>query len=1048
MKCNTKIIRTLITACCFLSVSNLNAQLVTSANKDALARISYNIPINRDVVRKFQYLPEGNAFVCINGNNRFTRSLYGTNTESRLETSDRPVFASYYKSADSSRNIRFVINNGNKSLWLDSAEYCKAGYLAGKRYYELRDKLFSKGKLHITALALAENEGAVWKIETENFPKNFNLVSVISKIKADKLKHLGEMGTNPPDVLEAGNKLGDVKVNFTDKKAYLLLEGAELQQIDNKRGEIIYLKAESCAKKISEQITIRTPDKYINTVAGALSSAADGVWDGKNAWLHGAIGWRMPLTGWRAAYTGDFLGYTDRARKHFDAYAASQVTSVEPTVSHPSQDTTLHLARAEKKWGTQMYSNGYICRSPFNSNQMHHYDMNLVYVDELLWHLNWTGDLNYARKMFPLLNRHLEWEKRNFDPDDDGLYDAYCCIWASDALQYNSGGVTHSSAYNYRANKITARIAELINEDPTPYRDEARKILKAMNDKLWLKETGCWAEYVDFMGYKKTHPSAALWTVYHSIDSEVGDIFQQYQTTRYVDREIPHIPVKADGLNGTYEVLSTTNWLPYAWSINNVAFAEIAHTSLAYWQAGRANEAFRLFKSAILDGMYLGRSPGNVGQISFYDAARGETYRDFGDPVGIYSRALVQGLFGISPDLLNGRVIIRPSLPRDWNFAEFTAPYLEFNFRRKNKTDYYLLKNKFAVKSELILRLPVTHEKIKSVKINGKTASWTILENIEFPLVEITCGNAEQPEIKIEWEGNQLKPSVAKTTGKRDGFVKLLQREMSWWQPTEAETRKQDHSFAKNTLLPDFLKEKSEFIQINIDSVLNASVTDIFKNKYLSPRSPYTTLQTPWQGVGEWCKPLLTYEIDDTGLRRSTRNQTFTTPMRLPFRIPDGKNNIAFTTLWDNYPDSLSVTLSGRAQHAVLLMAGTTNPMQSGFVNGTVTVSYKDGTSETLQLINPDTWCTIEQDYYTDGQAFRINTPRPYRVAFKSGIVSSDIGNALNIDSMEVYGRVIDGGAGVILNIPLDKNKELQSLKLKSLANEVIIGLMAVTLVK
>lgn len=37
--------------------------------------------------------------------------------------------------------------------------------------------------------------------------------------------------------------------------------------------------------------------------------------------------------------------------------------------------------------------------------------MNLVYIDELLWHLNWTGDLNYARKIFPVIKRHLQWEK-------------------------------------------------------------------------------------------------------------------------------------------------------------------------------------------------------------------------------------------------------------------------------------------------------------------------------------------------------------------------------------------------------------------------------------------------------------------------------------------------------------------------------------------------------------------------------------------------------------------------------------------------------------
>ena len=78
------------------------------------------------------------------------------------------------------------------------------------------------------------------------------------------------------------------------------------------------------------------------------------------------------------------------------------------------------------------------------------------------------GDLDYVRQMWPVITRHLAWEKLNYDPDNDGLYDAYACIWASDALYYNSGAVTHSSVYNYRANKTAAQLAEKIGEDPTP----------------------------------------------------------------------------------------------------------------------------------------------------------------------------------------------------------------------------------------------------------------------------------------------------------------------------------------------------------------------------------------------------------------------------------------------------------------------------------------------------------------------------------------------------------------------------------------------------
>ena len=85
----------------------------------------------------------------------------------------------------------------------------------------------------------------------------------------------------------------------------------------------------------------------------------------------------------------------------------------------------------------------------------------------MLRHYAWTGDMEFLKETWPALKRQLEWEKRNFDADGDGLYDAYAAIWASDALQYSGGGVAHTSAYNYFANKKAAEIAKLLGEDPT-----------------------------------------------------------------------------------------------------------------------------------------------------------------------------------------------------------------------------------------------------------------------------------------------------------------------------------------------------------------------------------------------------------------------------------------------------------------------------------------------------------------------------------------------------------------------------------------------------
>ncbi|PXV66257.1 uncharacterized protein DUF4450 [Dysgonomonas alginatilytica] len=1174
--------------------------------------------------RKLRYTPEGEDFVIVNGDKKFNRALYGTNTAFRIETGDLPEFGFFMPNMGG--NMQLGLIKDGKSLWLNDAEYIKSIYRAGSRIYEIKDVFIESGKITISVLAMANAEGLIMRVESENLPSNVDLITIFGGANNKRFFRNGDLGVDDPNAFDLqpyaclnnvfsingnafileygqGTKGGAQKtvgvypensevklaspfamttplnvwksVVFENKPIVLsktALNSSNTYYLaiqNNKEKKLLYSELKKCfddaetkRKSIAETVKINTPDPYFNTLGGVLSIAADGIWD-PDCWQHGAVGWRMPLNGWRAAYVGDAIGWHDRARKHFDGYAASQITNIEPTISHPAQDQKLNLARADKTWGTQMYSNGYITRNQYNTSQMHHYDMNLCYIDELLWHFNWTGEMDYVRKMWPVLKSHLAWEKRNFDPNDDGLYDAYASIWASDALQYNSGSVTHSSAYNYRANKMAAQIAAQLGEDPNPYADEADKILKAINSQLWLEGKGWWAEYKDFMGNKMIHPNAAIWTVYHAIDSDIHTPFQAYQATRYIDTEIPHIPVLARGLDDEgYQTISTTNWLPYSWSINNVAFAEVAHTSLAYWQSGRNDEAFKLFKSSILDGMYLGGSPGNIGQVSFYDAARGECYRDFGDPIGVYSRTLIQGLFGILPDAMNDRLEIRPGFPSAWEYASVSTPDIDFDFKRKGNLDTYIISSKFEKSLNLDLRLKAQKENILSVKINGKPQKWSLEEAVGKPLIKIESEPSKNYIIEIEWGGSKLdeptyiangvkgenwtlasKSKVQKIydpqnvltaaksransingqlngeLGHRTLFVQLKQGQMMWWQPVSIEIKEtvsidydaeavslqftvknnlnkdlnvqllvnsskkqpltikqgetsnlisiseEDVKFGTNSLqlvengkiiyetnlINWNLKNQSpNYETINIDNVLNASVTQIFKNEYLTPRSPYTTLQVPKQGIGEWCHPTMTANIDDSGLRKATNGNLFMTPFGVPFRTQSElkTNNIAFTSLWDNYPNQLSAPLTGKASHAYLMMAGSTNHMQCHVVNGTVTVNYQDGTKEILELVNPETWAPIEQDFFIDRQAFRSKQPRPYRVAFKRALVSRDLETDLKISPTEVYGRTIDGGAGMILDLPLDTEKELKNIEVKAVANEVIIGLMAVTLLR
>ncbi len=958
---------------------------------DFIESKSYNEE-KRGAERTLRYVPEGDDFVCVNGENRFSRALYGGYTEYRVETSDKPIFAVYKKGHH--RNIRFRAIYDGSEKQLDETDFCETRYSDGSRRYVVKDKSWGGARLLVNVVALTDSEGAIWQFKAEGFDRPLQLKAMVCNIANTKLRRMGDIGADKPGSFEpAPNNEGlKTKIWNANGETYFAMNMGEIDDMPAEKAATLFDTTDKRNKELASRIEFNTPDPYINTLDGALMMAADGDWDGQT-WLHGCIGWRMPLAGWRAGYLGDVLGWNDRAISHFDAYAKSQVRNVEPTRPHPTPDKALNWARAEKSWGTQMYSNGYICRYPEKSNNMHHYDMNLNYIDELLWHFCYDADPAYMRKMWPVLKAHLEWEKRNYDPNDDALYDAYCCIWASDALYYNSGAATHSTAYNYRGNKLAARIAEIIGEDPAPYKREAERILKAMDERLWLKDKGHWAEFEDFMGLKRKHESPAVWSIYTPIDCGAGTAQQFYEATKFVDNNIPHIPVDASGKHYGHTI-STSNWLPYSWSINNVAAAEVMHTALAYFKAGRPDAGYALMKANIMDQMYIGECPGNFGQVSFYDAARGECYRDFGDCIGISARTLLQGLFGIVPDALNDQCIVRPGFPTEWDSASVKTPYLSYKYKWENNKATYEVTQNFTRPLQIVIRVNLRNGKYIDL-VGSKDKHQTFSIDIEKRRSDATNGANIQALVDAG--------------------------EYGLGEPTT----------------------EGKFRKVNISKHFNSEVDDIYKNRYLSPRSPYTTLQIPVQGIGEWCHPKLTAEINDSVFRTLIKKDEFTVA-GVPFRTPKEGKNIVYTSLWDNYPTAVEIPLTGKAANAYLLMAGSTNHMQCRIDNGLIIATYQDNTTDTLRLRNPDNWCPIEQDYYVDGKAFYTTNPRPYRVCLGNGMVSRDLGKELGIT--EVYGRELPGGAAQMLKMPLNPEKKLKSITLRTLSNDVVIGLMGITI--
>jgi len=794
---------------------------------------------------------------------------------------------------------------------------------------------------------------------------------------------------------------------------------------------------------LRSKVRIETPDAYLDAAMGSLNVAADALWDSdEQAIMHGAIAWRTKLLGWRGPYVLDELGWHDRARENFETWIPNQnLDPIPPAIPPPDQKA--NLARNEPG----LHSNGDLSGS--------HYDMNMVFMDALFRHLLWTGDAAFARKAWPVIERHIAWEKRLFrreyGPDKLPLYEAYATIWASDDLYYNGGGCAYASAYNVYANRMAARIAVLVGQDPRPYSEEADRIEMAMRTLLWLPDQGTFAEYKDLLGEQLVHADYGLWNFYHTVDEEAVTPREAWEMGGDLLAHLRPIPVEGAGVpkDAPYHVLSETDWMPYSWSINNVVMDENMHTALALWQGGHADDAYVLAKGALLASMYMGISPGNVGTMDYLDVYRRESQRDFGDSAGTMSRAIVEGLFGVHPDALAGTLTISPGFPKDWTHARMSHPDVGVDFVRKGDVDTWEITQTVHRFHTLTFRIPAAFTNIASVQINGANAKWRAdPAAVGRPVLEIVTKASARTHIQIAWSGEKIdaEPMAARTTGKVDGDFRQMSRgAFTWW----AATPKAAKAEAIATKPVDWQAARPGIVLESVDLTrrFNDRVSAIFApGKYLTPRSPGVSLELPWQGAGAWAGHLTTLPvIDDSGLRKIAGDHggKLTMPNGIYFSTPSAPEakNIVFTSQWDNYPHDVTIPLNGQANHAYFLMAGSTNFMQSRMDNGEVVVTYTDGSSARLALRNPETWWPIEQDYFIDDYQFPLEGALPPRVDLRTGNI-----RLLNLATFKGEGRAVTGGAATVLDLALDPTKQLQSLTVRTLCNDVVIGLMSATL--
>ncbi|MBV5349430.1 hypothetical protein JZU61_07265, partial [bacterium] len=815
-------------------------------------------------------------------------------------------------------------------------------------------------------------------------------------------------------------------------------------------------------ESFQNRLKINTPDPFLNAIAQASVAAVDGTWY-PPVFVHGALQWNMRFPGWRTIFGGTMYGWHDRVREEAKFYTQAQIK--ESDKKEAKADTSLLLTGQHPD--SRFYGVGRI-----NKDQ-NFYDMQTQFFDQIVEEYRWTADPELVKFFREALELHLIWIRDCFDPDGDGVYESYLNTWPSDSQWYNGGGTAEETSYAYRGHLAAKDMARNAGDAEAEkyHLKMLEKIKNGFFDKLWISKKGHPGAYREQGGHERLHEDPWLYSIFLPVDAGLTTPVQSIESVFYSEWALQNDRMSSGGRQ-----VWTSNWIPAIWSVRERWPGDNYHLALSYFQTGLPNDGYDIFRGTFMRTAFDHLSPGNLGGL--------QGGVDFGDCVHTFSRTLVSGLFGYHPDYPNGNVQVAPQFPPHWNNASIELPDVKIAFERKGKKNSYIVA--LTRKANLELLLPIQCNEIKNVTVNGIKVKWELLPAVGQSLVKIELPQSDNAEVAIETgktlpyyaplnlEGNvgdvvNIFAKDARIISVEDPQGSLEKAKLENGSLTAKLTNtKGYHTIVAQTMsgkapqmrvfrikindpvgdakeiarYVDEIPKNANWENISISALLNADVTTIYQQKYLSPRPNTVSARLGTDGYSPWTFPYWkslppVIKMDNLKTLLDGQNR-LVTPQGVPFSWKFDVNNIAFTSMWDNYPEKIDFPVNKTGNAIYFLICGSTNVMQCQIANAVIRLNYSDGLTDSLELIPPvNYWnlSTIDSHATAPGQGSRID-------------YTSEVDGFCMPAKFPETVRLGENCRAMLLNLKMRKDVELKNVTLETLSQEVVVGLMGITIMK
>ena len=820
----------------------------------------------------------------------------------------------------------------------------------------------------------------------------------------------------------------------------------------------------------ASRLQIETPDARVDAAAALAVAGVDGMWYGQK-FVHGSMSWNSAYLGWRTTIGGTMLGWPDRVKTSVDTYLATQITESDKTsgeamgVFH-GQDYLLTKPGPNSRF----YGKGYV------AGDQTFYEMQTQYFDQILQDWRWRvkEDPAHEAKLRKGVELHVERFRECYDPDDNGTYESVINTWPTDCIWFNGGGCADATGYAYRAHEFARDLAKRAGDEASAAGHAARmeKIREGFYKDLWVKEAGHPGLFREQGGHQRLVNNP--WLYSHCVPIEAGLLSPEQAATTLHNTEynLENILPTSGGRR-----VVTSNLTPAIWSVRVLWPGDNFMLAHAYFRTGLARDGWDVLRGNILHTGFNDLVPGDS-----VDLVGGT---DFGDTVHTFTRTLVEGLFGYQPNYPFGTVLIAPQFPADWDKASLKTPDVSIQFRREGDT--HTLAVRLQRDCALEVDIPVRSNAIHSVTVNGQDAKYAVRAGFGESIVRVSTAAFAGKPLNVVVETTDTRPEVkpvdvAGITGStvtlkladadstklvafRDPLGVLNNARISDNAIVGELSQNTGHRRVFATVQSGKLEQirifnlhnqpspetpsitlaevpaGAQWKPIDITSVLGCDITQIYEQKYVSPRPQTVSSRVGSDGYSPWCFPHWGVSRPRIGIDKVSSMLDPATPSRLvtpqgvPFLWGGPDLNVAFTSLWDNWPDQVTVPINQSGEAAWFLICGSTTVMQGRIANAVLRIHYADGVEETLELIPPYNYWNLSpirgiqaraqfgSSYYTDSSE-TFTVPKPWPMTVELG----------------------ENCRAMLLNRKLRPGISVKSITLEALSQESVIGLMGVSI--